>query len=149
MQQTGSVVVMIGILLGAGGKDDAVKRERDKLQGIWVFTELTDGGKKASDQERDSMRLEFKGDKLTITIKDAPKGEGPIVGTYTIDPQKSPATMDITLEANGKKFTVPAIYELKGDSLKLCHAVDEGGARPQAFESTPKNVLAILKRQKP
>jgi uncharacterized protein (TIGR03067 family) len=138
MQQTWLVAVVAGAFLAVGG--DTAKPDKEKLQGVWVTTEITSGGKKA-DLE---VRMEFKGDKVTMTRK----GQPGISGTYTIDPDKSPATMDITLEKEGKKQAIPAIYELKGDELKLCHPFGEGGARPTTFEASTKTVLATLKRQK-
>jgi uncharacterized protein (TIGR03067 family) len=57
--------------------------------------------------------------------------------------------MDIIIEAGGEKFTIPAIYELKVDQLKLCHS-DRGAApaRPKDFTPQPGIVVAILKKQK-
>jgi hypothetical protein len=56
--------------------------------------------------------------------------------------------MDIRYEKDGNPITIPAIYELTGDDLKLCHPSAEGGARPSAIEATAKTVLMTLKRQK-
>jgi uncharacterized protein (TIGR03067 family) len=120
---------------------DAAKRDQEKLQGVWVATEIIEGGKKASDE---GVRAEFKGDKITIAAEAIPG----VTGTYTIDPSKAPATMDITHGDDSKKFTVPAIYELRGDHLKLCHPQREGGIRPKAFDATAETVLATFERQK-
>src|SRR5207248_8856589 len=99
-----------------------------KLQGVWVYTEYTVGGEKIDPKQ---SQLEFKGDKFTCTAK----GEEAVTGTYTIDREKSPATMNLTIEREGNKITVPAIYEFKGDVLKLCYPTGNSvsGERPKRF----------------
>jgi uncharacterized protein (TIGR03067 family) len=140
-----------GVLLGllvlavAGRADEAVLLGADptKLQGVWVFTEYTVGGEKLEPKQ---SQLEFQKDKFTYTAK----GEEAVTGTYTIDREKSPATMNLVFEREGEKITLPAIYELRGHVLKLCYpttgSVSEG--RPKRFEATANTVLVILKRQK-
>jgi len=144
MRQTWLVLIMAATLHAAGGPGDAAKRDREKLQGVWLATEFTEGGKKTP---AEGVSIEFKGDKITT----AAKGQWAITGTYAIDAEKTPATMDITFENDGKKVMVPAIYELKGDELKVCHPriKVENKGRPKAFEATATTVLATLKRHKP
>jgi uncharacterized protein (TIGR03067 family) len=103
-----------------------------------------EAGKKAPDAKAQSLRIEFKGEAITITIKD----KAAVKGTFTVDPEKSPATMSISYEKDGKVITIPAIYELKGDRLQLCHPNSEGGDRPTAIESTASTVLMTLTRKK-
>ena len=121
---------------------DATKAAKEKLQGSWQSTEIVNGGNK-SDLE---VNVKFDGDKVAVTIarKDS------IHGTYSIDPSKSPATIDLKLDKDGNTLDVQAIYEVKGDELKIRkrHCQGEGGERPTAFESTEKTALATLKRQK-
>jgi len=133
-----------GTLCAAGDKGTAGKRERVKLQGVWAVTELTEANKKASDKKAQSLRIEFQGEASIIISH----GKAALKGTYTVDREKSPATMDITYEKDGKTVTIPALYELKGDDLKLCHPSAEGGSRPNAIEATANTVLLTLKRQK-
>ena len=71
-------------------------------------------------------------------------------GTVAIDHAKKPRTMDIvgTEGANkGKKYM--AIYELSGDILKVCYAL-EGEVRPTEFESKAgsNTFLVTYKRKK-
>ncbi|MBI1916015.1 MAG: TIGR03067 domain-containing protein [Planctomycetes bacterium] len=129
------LTLVVALLLGA----DPTK----KPQGVWVYTEYTVGGEKIDPKQ---SQLEFKGDKFTYTAK----GEDTVTGTYTIDREKSPATMDLTIEREGEKITLSAIYELTGDVLKLCYPTRNSvsGGRPKKFEATAHTVLAIFKRQK-
>jgi uncharacterized protein (TIGR03067 family) len=125
------------------GKEKPVTPQ-EKLQGIWSVTELMEAGNKAPDEKAQSLRIEFKGKAITISIKD----KAAIKGTFTVDAEKSPATMSISYESDGKEVTIPAIYELKGDDLKICHPNAEGGERPTAIESSASTVLMTLKRTK-
>ena len=101
---------------------------------------------KAQCQQNDLFQcIEFKGEAITITIKD----KAAVKGTFTVDPEKSPATMSISYEKDGKAITIPAIYELKGDDLKLCHPNSEGGDRPSAFEASATTGLMTLKPSLP
>ena len=65
-----------------------------------------------------------------------------------IDPSKSPATLDVSIEHDGNKITVQALYEVKGDVLRICHAVDLSAARPDAIAATANTALVTLKREK-
>jgi uncharacterized protein (TIGR03067 family) len=136
-------VVVAGSLFAADGAGEAAKRDKEKLQGNWKATEIIAGGEKRAVE----VRMTFQGDKVAMV--ELPAGGG-FTGTYSIDPEKSPATMNFTRGAEGSKVTVLAIYELKGDELKICHILlDKGGERPKAFEATAKTILVTLKRQKP
>jgi uncharacterized protein (TIGR03067 family) len=128
-------------------KDDPIKREQAKLEGTWSFVEITGGSKKIAADDLKDRRMVFKGNTVAMTAK----GEVYAKGTYTVDPKKSPATMttEITVVKEADKFTIPAIYELKDDSLKLCEPQGPDGPRPKEFEATENTVLATLKREKP
>jgi uncharacterized protein (TIGR03067 family) len=143
MQQICLILIAAGIFCAMGG-GDAVKREKEKLQGAWTVTELREADKKAPDEKAHSLRIEFKGEAIMITIKD----NVVVKGTFAVDPDKSPATMNINFEKDGKAITIPAIYELKGDDLKVCHTHGESTARPSVIESSGNTVLITLKRKK-
>jgi uncharacterized protein (TIGR03067 family) len=138
------VLVFTGVFLAADGKDDAVKPERDAIQGKWLFHELTVAGINVPDKERKLLHFDFKENKVTYDDKVG----GPFKGSYTLDPTKSPANLDLTFEYDGKLYTVRSIYELKGDMLTLCFSSGEDTPRPKAFEATPQTVLGVLKKLK-
>ena len=56
--------------------------------------------------------------------------------------------MSVGYKKDGKEIAIPAIYELKGDDLKICHPHSEGGERPTAIESSASTVLMTLKKTK-
>jgi uncharacterized protein (TIGR03067 family) len=71
-------------------------------------------------------------------------------GTVKLDASKKPKQMTIeSTEGTNKGKTFPSIYELTGDTLKVCYAL-EGKDPPTAFESkTGTNTLFITyKRDK-
>jgi uncharacterized protein (TIGR03067 family) len=119
--------------------------QQAKLEGTWRFVESSaDASQKK--EKRPSMRVVFKGN--TISFIGEGKGQR-TDGTYTIDPGSSPKTMDITTDQGGKKVLTLAIYELDGDSLKLCHYLGPKAARdrPKQFLADKETVVGALKRE--
>lgn len=125
--------------LSADASDDPVKRDKNKLKGRWVATEVVAGGKK-QDVE---IRFDFDGDKVTMTVKGKPAESN----TFSIDPAKAPANIDFVIERQGNKITLPALYQLKDDQFTICHPFTESGDRPMTLEATAKTVLITFRRQ--
>jgi uncharacterized protein (TIGR03067 family) len=144
MQLARLILLVVAALFAAAGTGKALQQQKANLDGVWSVAELTEAGTRAPDAKAQSLRIEFKGDAITITLKD----KLAIKGTVTVDSKSTPSTMDIRYEKDGKTITIPAVYELTGDDLKLCHPSAEGGARPSAIEATAKTVLLTLKRKK-
>jgi uncharacterized protein (TIGR03067 family) len=144
------VVVAAGTVLfavGAGG--GAAKGDKELIQGTWTAKEVIELGKKSDDLE---MSIEFKGDMVVMKVVSKAKDKAApfeIKGTFTLDPTKSPKTLDVTVGADSKKDTIFCIYDLKGDQLKICHADASINVRPTAFEPTKMNHVAVFQRQKP
>src|SRR6266571_2105623 len=71
-------------------------------------------------------------------------------GTFKFDAAKTPKTMDIMVgDGPNKDKTLLTIYDLTGDTLKVCYSLD-GKTRPDKFESTGENkyLLIVYKRKK-
>jgi uncharacterized protein (TIGR03067 family) len=71
-------------------------------------------------------------------------------GTFTVDPSKKPAEMDIKgVEGPNKGKTIKAIYKLDGDTVTICYGLG-GGDRPTKFETKDGTMqfLAVYKREK-
>jgi uncharacterized protein (TIGR03067 family) len=142
-------ILTAGLLLAATppAGNDGVKQELEKFQGHWLMAAETAAGIPAPAKK-------LKGRKLVIT-GNRYFAESPVTGgekgTFTIDPTQRPKSMDSSPseEPNrGRKRL--AIYEINGDSLKLCYTAF-GGARPKAFVSEPgsETILVIYKRANP
>ena len=67
--------------------------------------------------------------------------------TYTTDPRKVPAEIDLRPEGGGD--VVPGIYKIEGDTLTACFTV-AGAPRPTRFEKSdnPHVGMSIYKRLK-
>lgn len=124
---------------------NAAAEDGKKIEGTWrpLVAELA--GDRLSDETLQKMKLVMADGNYTFEEASLDKG------TYTLDTSQKPKAMDIrgTEGPNrGKLFL--AIYELKGDTLRICYDL-EGVKRPVEFK-TEKNVqqfLVTYKRQKP
>jgi uncharacterized protein (TIGR03067 family) len=68
----------------------------------------------------------------------------PDKGTYTLDEAARPKGMTITgTEGPNKGKTFPAIYELQGDTLRLCYDLS-GTKRPTEFKSSAGTELFLV-----
>ena len=132
-----TAILAVMFLLGSPEvqKKEADKKDSEALQGTWVMASKEFMGKKATEDEIKKLgtRLVIKGDAVTISSLDA--GEYVVVSelTFTLDPSTKPKSMDVSItsgSSKGKKGL--AIYEIDGDTLKVCYAIDED-KRPTRF----------------
>jgi uncharacterized protein (TIGR03067 family) len=112
--------------------------DKAKLQGSWVCMRVKMGGLSgtAKGEGNVPVGIRFEGDcYVGFNGKtDSPKGD------FRLDPTKHPKQMDLIDDdvfpplAGGPKgkTTVPCIYELEGDKLKVCMG---SNGRPKAFAS--------------
>ena len=71
-------------------------------------------------------------------------------GDFKIDPLAKPKTIDIIFtEGPGKGHSQKGIYELDGDTQKICIAMPDQ-PRPTEFVTSPESghIIEILKREK-
>ncbi|MGP0067987.1 MAG: TIGR03067 domain-containing protein [Isosphaeraceae bacterium] len=123
--------------------DDA---KDDALDGTWLPSAAELGGKPFPDEVRKTIRLELKGDQYTATV-----GTNPDRGTCKRNPSAKPKALDITgTEGPNKGKTILAIYERKGDTLRVCYDLS-GKGRPAEFKTTEGTRLFLVeyKLQKP
>ena len=128
----------------AGDKAD-VEKELKKFQGTWTFESVEAGGKEVPAAEFKGITVTFEGDKYTVK-----KGDEVIqAATQKLDPSKSPKTLDVTVaEGPNKGAVMLGIYEISGDTLKVCFD-PEGKKRPTQFKSASgSQTLVVHKRVK-
>jgi len=86
-----------------------------------------------------SISLKLDNGKYEVSVAGAPDK-----GTYTINSTSKPKGMTITgteRPNNGKTF--PAIYQLKGDTLRICYDLS-GANRPTEFKSIEGTRLYLV-----
>jgi RNA polymerase sigma-70 factor (ECF subfamily) len=108
--------------------------DKDKLQGAWVGVSGEMDGKQAAAEEIQETRIVFRGDKLLIKA-----GEGREVA-YKLDATTKPKLMYWTHEGQ----TVPVIYQLQGDTLKVCWDAKDGKKQAQDFATEAGSGLMLL-----
>ena len=108
-----------------------------QLEGPWEATAWEFGG--TSVPPPDKMRMVV--DRGTFTVTAPEKGyDG--TGTIDLDPSKSPKhcnMRDVRLDSARQ-----CIYEISGDTLKICSPSPEGEDRPTELTSTKENKQLLL-----
>lgn len=142
----GVVAVLATVGMAPGQDKDEASQDLDEMQGSWhvVVSQVAD--EKAAVDEIARQKVTVKGD-LLIYEHDNEQQESK-QGRIKLDPKTK--ALDWTLTFPEAGATMLAIYELKGDDLKIGFGND-GLMRPKQFEVGKENVvwLLVLKRQKP
>jgi len=86
-----------------------------------------------------SIRLKLESGKYEVLV-----GDQPDRGTYTLNATSTPKSMTIRgTEGPNLGKTFPAIYELNGDTLRICYDLS-GAKRPTAFQSVTGTQLFLV-----
>jgi uncharacterized protein (TIGR03067 family) len=116
--------------------------KKASFDGTWKVIAGTIDGNAAGEDFLNSVSVTIDGKNYRSII-----GGETDSGSFTVDDAKSPNAMDIR-PANNPDRIIPAIYELTGDTLRVCYATK--GARPTEFKSEADSgvVLFTYKRGK-
>jgi uncharacterized protein (TIGR03067 family) len=156
----GLFTVIAAVLLGFGGlragaDGDAGKKELEKLQGTWEQVASETNGEETSDKV-----IQWLNESVTIS-KDQFKqrfsrGAGALdvveeTGIIKLDPAADPKAIDFvyyTGKLGGK--TRQGIYQVDGDTLRICWLPPEKEGRPTQFKTTKGDGLDVdtFKRKK-
>jgi len=145
-----SLIAGVGMLAMAGDADDeATKKDQKALTGTWRVISEEREGKKLSEEELKGAVATYSADGKYSMVRGGAK---PVYeGTFKIDPTKKPKTIDFTQtkESKTKGRVIPGIYEVEGDTLRVCRTTGSK-ERPRAFsaEAGSGQVLLLLKREK-
>jgi uncharacterized protein (TIGR03067 family) len=113
-------------------------KELEQLRGSWQITKI-------EPLMPDPTRMIFDGDKLTVVFADQQHKNL----TIMIDPAAKPAQMDSIEDlGKGEKVKTLGIYEVSGDTLRICVPRPSDGKRPAEFKAGEGVILATLKREK-
>jgi uncharacterized protein (TIGR03067 family) len=123
------IFVLAGPLSAAeASKEDAIRKDLEKMQGTWCLVSLEEAGTKATAAQLKEFQVTIAGDRFTFT-----DGRETDKGFYKLDPARTLRAMDIVLDAGPNKGkTRLAIYEFDGDTFKVAVA-EPGVARPAGF----------------
>jgi uncharacterized protein (TIGR03067 family) len=155
MRRYALMVLTIGWLVAAAGlvaaadtaQEEAIKKDREKYEGVWRVVSLEVNGDKAADGDAQRITVANLADGTWVVRVD---GEETSKGASQIDPTKNPKTIDFVAtggEIRGQTFL--GIYEIDGNSRKLCFA-PPGKDRPVEFSSKSgsMHVLVVFRREK-
>ena len=131
----------------AAAAQDVPKEDVAKLQGTWKVVALQAGGSKAPEDSIKQMRFLIEGDRISFS------GKPEDLVAYRLDPAARPRSMDIcdayTPDSFEKGFS-KAIYEMEGDTLKLCFSQATDVDRPKDFNTAGTMYLCFtLQREMP
>jgi uncharacterized protein (TIGR03067 family) len=109
------------------------------VQGSWTPAKAELGGQPMPEAVLKTISLKLEKGKYDVLV-----GDKPDKGTYTIDSTSKPKSMTITgTEGPNQGKTFPAIYELKGDTLRICYDLS-GAKRPTEFKSIAGTKLYLV-----
>jgi uncharacterized protein (TIGR03067 family) len=136
-----AVAVLAGVARPGG---DAGKKALAKIQGTWRYVSVEMEGKKSPAEELKGLTITFTGDKWVVRQGDKTLH----AGTQKLNPSKTPPQLDAPItEGEGKGTTMLGIYELKGDTLRVCFD-PKGKERPTSFTPKAGQFGATLQREK-
>ena len=135
-------ILSIGFLVFTPVKTQSAEDDWKVIEGTWIPVSFEVGGQKLPDAT-------FKDAKLVMT--DGHYTYQNDHGTYKLITSEKPRGIDVTgVEGPNQGKTFPAIYELRGDTLKICYDL-AGKTRPTEFatQAGTRQFLASYKRAKP
>ena len=144
MKPLGFLVLSMGLLqTAAATKDEAIKKDKDQLQGKWAIISVVSDGKRADVTKMVGAMIIFKDNKaIGKGVRLTRGNEAP----FKLDPTQKPKIIDFIHDDGA---VTPGIYELDGDKLKICNNTPKF-PRPKTFESKEGSgqVLIILRRER-
>ena len=136
------------ILTAADSMDQLIEKDYERLSGTWILTSGVVDGRPVAEEVRNKTKLVTMRDKFTLSTG-AQTGTSED-GTFTIDPTKSPKTVD-SVQGSGpdKGKTLLGVYEIIDDNHKRACWAPAGKPRPTDFTSTPGSgyILQVWERE--
>jgi uncharacterized protein (TIGR03067 family) len=151
-----NLAVLLAVLAVAADRPSggAVKKEWARLEGTWKLTRMEVNGKSLLQRGEQPALLVIKDGKLSA--KGAPKGAPQESPDIRLDPTHTPKWVTVPNAHGGpaaKGITALGIYELKGDTLRVCvqevetaRLRERAKERPRAFDSK-QGLLLVFRRQ--
>ena len=128
--------------LGASSPDEAMTNQLKAMAGTWEPVSAENNGVKASQADlAGTVWVRRTDGRWTMQ-----RGGKTIVewSVKAIDPRKSPKTIDLEVSAGTYRGVVyPGIYELEGDTLRICFALPDKPQRPTEFNAAKLQTVSM------
>jgi uncharacterized protein (TIGR03067 family) len=139
--KTALITVMTGLLAASNAL--AGDNDLEKLQGNWSVISAERKGRKVVEDERSRPKVTFNGNEMSYEENGKVRK-----GTIQIDARTKPAQIDVKPGDGAEAgLTFPGIYEVDGDTLKLC-VREKGQGRPTEFKGGEGLLFVTMKRGK-
>ena len=126
------------VVLAARAADDP-----KGMNGTWKPTQAELAGQPMPPPVLKSITLKMDGSNYEVIVQ-TEKGPRSDKGTVTLDPTTSPAGMTVIgVEGPNAGKTFPAIYEIDGNTLRICYDLS-GTKRPTEFKTAPATKLYLV-----
>jgi RNA polymerase sigma factor (sigma-70 family) len=131
---------------GAGGAakgSDFQNPEMEKFQGVWQMESLIGPQGQVPKEDLKGRSLVIDGNTFIREEQGKPFAEG----LFAIDTTVTPKVL-VMIATDRAAAQVWALYELDGDTLKVCYEL-LGKGRPTEFKASSTQSVAVYRRQKP
>jgi uncharacterized protein (TIGR03067 family) len=137
------LVIMPALFLVSAG--EPTRSDLEKLQGTWVLVAMQREGEDVPPEEFKGWTAVYETNRISLHDGERVRRRGIV----TLDPSRKPKAVN-TWDQDGpfEDQTVPGIYELDGDILKLCFS-RPGSERPKEFttKTKPGFLYCVYKKQ--
>lgn len=144
---TALLALATGLLLTAADDPARAPSDLDRLQGVWQLVAMERDGESAAPEELTRDTATYEGNRITLRSGEKVRRRGII----TLDPSRTPKAINTwDLDGPFEDQTIPGIYELDGDTLRLCFG-GPGELRPRTFTTKGGQafLMVVYKRKKP
>jgi uncharacterized protein (TIGR03067 family) len=139
------VTISLTALADEKSADRKTAEDQKALQGDWIPVKAELAGQPMPEAVLKTISLKLVKNEYEVLV-----GDKPDKGTWTIDATTKPKSMKVTgVKGPNKGKTFPAIYELAGDTLRVCYDLS-GKKQPTDFKTKAERKLYLVtyKRKK-
>lgn len=128
------------VIAAAPPPRDEGKRELARLQGEWVMAGLEVNGETVPEGKLKGTTLTIRGDKYAVKVKKTTHET-----TIKLYPEKSPKAIDMFFpDGPDLPRLSEGVYEVDGDTLKICRRQTPGEPRPTKMGTWPDTDLFVV-----
>jgi uncharacterized protein (TIGR03067 family) len=134
-----SVLLALGFLTGAGGapQADRSKKDLDHMQGSWQAVALEVKGTPGGADVVEKLKLIVKKDHYAVKAN----GKDHVSAKVVLRAGKKPKELDLVQETGP---VYKGIYEIDGDTLKICLSLSSDAGRPKRFATEEGSNTALF-----